>query len=67
VAGQLFTTHIPNGLLGDVAFDENGDPKSTPITVLRVERGGGTNAVASYEGARFERVLRPPSRLFRHE
>jgi ABC-type branched-subunit amino acid transport system substrate-binding protein len=65
VAEQLLATRIRNALLGSAAFDANGDPASAPITILRVERGGGTNAAASYEGAQFERVIRPPNRLFR--
>jgi DNA-binding SARP family transcriptional activator/ABC-type branched-subunit amino acid transport system substrate-binding protein/DNA-binding beta-propeller fold protein YncE len=64
VAKQVLATRIGRGLLGTVAFDANGDPASTPITVLRVEHGRGTNAVASYEGARFEAVITPPNRLF---
>ena len=35
---ELFATRR-RGLLGDLAFDRNGDAVSSPTTILRIERG----------------------------
>jgi hypothetical protein len=63
VSSELFETRVRDGLLGSFAIDVNGDPTATPITILRLEHGGGTNVVANYEGARVDRVIMPPRRL----
>jgi branched-chain amino acid transport system substrate-binding protein len=63
VLEQLFGTHVKAGLLGTFAFDANGDTTESPITILRVSRGGGKNTLLSVEGGAVERVVRPSPRL----
>jgi ABC-type branched-subunit amino acid transport system substrate-binding protein len=61
VLEQLFKTHVENGLLGNFAFDRNGDTTESPITIMRVSRGGGKNSTLS--GGIVARVARPSPRL----
>ena len=63
VLDALFTTEIRDGLLGDFSFDERGDISESPVTILRVTRGGDSNDVASAEGGVVERVTRSASEL----
>jgi branched-chain amino acid transport system substrate-binding protein len=63
VSAELFKTRVRGGLIGDFAINATGDPVPAPITILRLEHGGGANAVMSYAGARIDRVLTPPARL----
>jgi branched-chain amino acid transport system substrate-binding protein len=63
VLDQLFKVHVQNGLLGTFAFDANGDTTDSPVTIMRVARGGGANSIQSVEGGVVERVARPSSRL----
>jgi ABC-type branched-subunit amino acid transport system substrate-binding protein len=63
VSSELFDARVRRGLLGSFAIDSNGDPTPAPIAIVRLERGGGANVVESYEGARVDRVIRPPRRL----
>ena len=64
VVEQLFRTRMRDGLLGTFAVDANGDAVPSPITVVRLERGGGSNAILSYEGARVIGVIEPSRSLF---
>jgi DNA-binding SARP family transcriptional activator/ABC-type branched-subunit amino acid transport system substrate-binding protein len=61
VLGALFETRIPNGLLGPVGFDRNGDIETSPVTILRVEPGARTHPL--FPDAVVDRVLRVPVRL----
>ncbi len=36
VTKQLFKTNVENGILGNISFDNNGDPIEAPITIYRV-------------------------------
>jgi ABC-type branched-subunit amino acid transport system substrate-binding protein len=63
VLDELFRTRVSDGLLGAFAFDANGDTTESPITILRVVRGGGKTSLLSVEGGVVERVARPSSRL----
>jgi branched-chain amino acid transport system substrate-binding protein len=63
VVEELFRTRIRNGLLGSFGFDANGDITESPITILRVRRGGGSNVVQSVEGGVVDRVVRPSAKL----
>ena len=63
VLNELFRTRVQNGLLGAFGFDRNGDTTESPITILRVAGGGGSNTVMSVEGAVVEGVVRPSPRL----
>jgi branched-chain amino acid transport system substrate-binding protein len=59
VTRELLRAPVERSILGSFRFDSNGDPTLQPITILRAERGGGSDGVASYEGASVERVVRP--------
>jgi branched-chain amino acid transport system substrate-binding protein len=63
VLDQLFHTRVRDGLLGSFAFDANGDTTESPVTILRVVRGGGANAIQSVEGSVVEDVVRPSPKL----
>ena len=56
VLEELFATRRRNGLLGDLAFDRNGDPRGTPVTILRMKRGA--RALPDFPGAVLDRVVR---------
>jgi branched-chain amino acid transport system substrate-binding protein len=59
----LFATRVDDGLLGSFRFDENGDITESPITILRVARGGASSRIPSLEGGIVERVVRPSPSL----
>ncbi|MGI8973290.1 MAG: hypothetical protein ACR2HI_03830, partial [Gaiella sp.] len=59
VVDELFRTEVRNGLLGSFAFDANGDITESPVTILRVERGGTSIGNQSVEGGVVDRVVRP--------
>ena len=63
VLEELFATRVEDGLLGSFAFDANGDITESPVTIMRVARGEGSNTIASVEGGVIERVVRPSPRL----
>jgi YVTN family beta-propeller protein len=63
VSSELFKARLHDGFLGTFAIDAVGDPSPAPVTIVRLEHGGGTNVVASYEGARVDSVITPPPRL----
>jgi ABC-type branched-subunit amino acid transport system substrate-binding protein len=63
IVQELFRTRIRNGLLGTFGFDENGDITESPVTIMRVRRGGGSTTVQSVQGGVIERVVRPSSKL----
>ena len=64
VSAELFKARVDDGLIGSFAIDAHGDPSPPPITIVRLEHGRGSDDVASYEGARVDRVIAPPRRLF---
>jgi branched-chain amino acid transport system substrate-binding protein len=59
VVEELFRTRIADGLLGNIAFDANGDISESPMTIVQVRRGGVDNKVQSVRGAPVVRVVRP--------
>jgi ABC-type branched-subunit amino acid transport system substrate-binding protein len=63
IVRELFRTRIRNGLLGTFGFDANGDVTESPITIIRVRRGGSSTTVLSVEGGVVERVVRPSAKL----
>jgi branched-chain amino acid transport system substrate-binding protein len=63
VTAELRRTRVARGLLGPIAFDEAGDITRRPITVFEARRGGGSDLVASTEGAVPERVIDVPAGL----
>jgi YVTN family beta-propeller protein len=64
VSAELFRARVRDGLIGSFRIDAVGDPTPAPITIVRLEHGGGANIVQGYEGARVESVITPPARLF---
>ena len=42
VAAALFKVNIPNGILGHVSFNPNGDVTSNPVTIYIVAHGKGS-------------------------
>jgi len=63
VSSELFKSRVHNGFLGSFVIDADGDPTPTPVTIVRLKHGRGANVVASYEGARVDRVITPSHRL----
>lgn len=63
VVEELFRTQVRNGLLGSFGFDRNGDITESPVTIMRVARGGGSNTIMSVEGGVVARVVRPSPSL----
>ncbi len=61
VSSELFETRVRDGLLGSFAIDVNGDPTATPITILRLEHGGGKRRRELRGGARGPRHHAPAS------
>ncbi len=50
-------------LLGTFGFDANGDITESPVTIMRVARGGRSSKTGSTEGGVVDRVVRPSPRL----
>jgi branched-chain amino acid transport system substrate-binding protein len=42
VASALLKVHLRNGIVGDVAFDANGDPQSSPVTIYKIVNHAST-------------------------
>ena len=63
VTAELLRRRVNGGFVGSFGFDANGDSTDNPITIVRAEHGGGSNVVASHEGASVERVIRVPRHL----
>jgi branched-chain amino acid transport system substrate-binding protein len=63
VIDELFATRVEGGLLGSFGFDANGDITESPVTILRVARGGTSKTIMSVEGGVVDRVVRPSPRL----
>jgi branched-chain amino acid transport system substrate-binding protein len=63
IVDELFDTHVRNGLLGSFGFNADGDVTESPITIIRVRRGGSSTTVQSVEGGVVERVVRPSAKL----
>jgi ABC-type branched-subunit amino acid transport system substrate-binding protein len=64
VSSELLESRVDDGLLGSFAIDAAGDPVPAPVTIVRLEHGGGSDVIANYEGARIDRVITPSRRLF---
>jgi hypothetical protein len=65
VTRELLALRVKDGILGDFRFTATGDTTTTPITILRAQRGGGLRVIYGYEGGAVDRVIEPPPRLFR--
>ena len=64
VSSELLKGRVDDGLLGSFVIDADGDPVPAPITIVRLEHGGGSIAIGSYQGARVDRVITPSRRLY---
>jgi branched-chain amino acid transport system substrate-binding protein len=42
VSSELFKVSIPNGILGPIAFNQNGDVSADPVTIYKVVNGAQT-------------------------
>jgi branched-chain amino acid transport system substrate-binding protein len=63
VLKQLFATRAHPGLLGTFGFDANGDITESPVTIMRVTRGGRSSKVGSTDGGVVDRIVRPSPSL----
>ena len=63
VLEQLFATRAHPGLLGTFGFDANGDITESPVTIMRVTRGGRSRTIGSTEGGVVDRIVRPSPSL----
>jgi branched-chain amino acid transport system substrate-binding protein len=61
VTTRLRAEQARRGILGTFRFDHAGDVAPTPITIVRAQRGGGSEAVESTDGATIEQVIEPPT------
>ncbi|HEX8123871.1 MAG TPA: BTAD domain-containing putative transcriptional regulator [Solirubrobacteraceae bacterium] len=55
----LLATRVRGGLIGDFGLDDDGDPEPAPVTVYRLVRPAGDDAIQSTAGAEVHAVLRP--------
>jgi len=53
VTSELFKVNIPNGVLGDVSFNANGDVTANPVTIYKIVKGQSTTL----------KVIVPPNSL----
>ena len=61
--GSIVIANGTAGPLGSFSFDARGDITESPVTILRVDEGGGARAVESVDGGVVERVVRPSPAL----
>ena len=64
VSAQLVRAHHATSPIGPYAIDAKGDPDPAPISVFRLERPGGSDAVVSVDGARLLAPIAAPRRLW---
>ena len=63
---ELLQTTIEDGILGDIKFDENGDPMEAPVTIFRVVGKRDPNSLDGFfKGAVFDRVITARADLLR--
>jgi ABC-type branched-subunit amino acid transport system substrate-binding protein len=67
VTRELLQTTIEDGILGDIDFDENGDPVEAPVTIYRVVGKGhlGLGVDSVFKGAVVDRVITARAALLR--
>jgi ABC-type branched-subunit amino acid transport system substrate-binding protein len=64
VTAHLLTTHIRDGVLGDLTINLHGDPTTAPVTILQVRHGAHNDLGAiDYDGAVVDRVITPPPNI----
>jgi branched-chain amino acid transport system substrate-binding protein len=57
VTRELLQTTIEDGILGEIEFDENGDPVEAPVTIFRVVGKGRRGPAPFLDGAVLDRVI----------
>ena len=65
VTRALLQTTIEDGILGEIDFDENGDPVEAPVNIFRVVGRGRPGLVDVVEGAVLDRVITARAALLR--
>jgi branched-chain amino acid transport system substrate-binding protein len=65
VTRELLQTTIEDGILGDIDFDENGDPVEAPVTIYRVVGKGHLGLDSVFNGAVVDRVITARAALLR--
>jgi branched-chain amino acid transport system substrate-binding protein len=65
VSRALLETTIEDGILGDINFDENGDPVEAPVTIFRVVGRGRPGLDPVLDGAVLDRVITARAALLR--
>ena len=67
VARELRRTTVEDGILGDIRFDENGDPVEAPVTIFRVIGKGqrDPSVPPGYRGAVVDRTILARAALLR--
>jgi YVTN family beta-propeller protein len=65
VARALTATHLRDSLIGPIAFDANGDPNPSPITIYRVDATVSQRSHRTPQGLVPERTYEPPASLVR--
>ena len=63
VSREFLRTRARDALVGPLSIDSFGDPVPTPVTVVRLDRPGRSNAILSYDGAHVDLVIQPARRL----
>jgi branched-chain amino acid transport system substrate-binding protein len=64
VSAHLVRAHRAISAIGPYAIDAKGDPDPAPVSVFRLERPGGSDAIASEDGARLLAPIDPPRQLW---
>jgi hypothetical protein len=64
VSTHLARAHRANSTIGPYEIDAKGDPDPAPVSVFRLERPGGSDAISSEDGARLLAPIAPPRRLW---
>jgi ABC-type branched-subunit amino acid transport system substrate-binding protein len=63
VARALATVKLRDSPAGPLEFDENGEPLSNPIAVVRADHGGEPSDGVTTAGGEIVDVIEPPRRL----
>jgi branched-chain amino acid transport system substrate-binding protein len=65
VTRELLQTTIEDGILGDIKFDEYGDPVEAPVTIFRVGGKRDHSLDGYFKGAVIDRVITARAALLR--
>jgi branched-chain amino acid transport system substrate-binding protein len=61
VLHRLFATNIPDGIVGPIRFDHDGDLVNGPITILRLQPGGHALTDPAFANTVVDRIITPPA------